>query len=281
MLSHVWFGSEDYVCILHREDSMKKYLKLWLVMTSRITQIAFASRFGVIFFTFGKIVRFVFFLFFLLLLVGKTKSIAGYTFWEVILLFLTFNMVDIISQFLFREVYRFRSYIVSGSFDYLLTKPVSPLLRSLFGGSDILDLITLFPLVGFLIYTITKLGTVTITGVLLYILLLANALIIMLAFHIFVLGLGVLVTEVDNAIWIFRELTALGRVPIAVYREPLSWVLTFIVPVGIMITFPVHAALGILSFQAIIVAFLISGILFFGSLRFWRYALKQYSSASS
>jgi len=250
-------------------------------MTSRITQIAFASRFGVIFFTLGKIIRFIFFLLFLVLLVEKTRSVAGYTLWEVILIFLTFNMVDIISQFLFREVYRFRSYIVSGSFDYLLTKPISPLLRSLFGGSDVLDLITLFPLIGFFIYTLSKLDGITILGVFLYVLLLTNALIIMLAFHIFVLGLGVLITEVDNAIWIFRELTALGRIPIAVYREPLSWVLTFIVPVGIMITFPVHAALGILSFQAIIVAFLISGILLLGSLYFWRYSLKQYASASS
>ncbi|GEM_PF-211955 len=281
MLSLVRSGNEDYGFIQHREDSMKKYLKLWFVMTSRITQIAFVSRFGVIFFTFGKIVRFLFFLFFLVFLVGKTKLVAGYTLWEVILFFLTFNMVDIISQFLFREVYRFRSYIVSGSFDYLLTKPISPLLRSLFGGSDILDLITLFPLIGFLIYTLSRLEAITIIGVFFYILLLTNALIIMLAFHIFVLGLGVLVTEVDNAIWIFRELTALGRIPIAVYREPLSWVLTFIIPVGIMITFPVHAALGVLSFQAIIVAFLISGALLFGSLRFWRYALRHYTSASS
>ncbi|MBI4080898.1 MAG: ABC-2 family transporter protein [Candidatus Levybacteria bacterium] len=260
---------------------MKKYISLWLTMTSRITQIAFASRFGVVFFTLGKVIRFLFFLIFLVLIVSKTKSLAGYTLWQVILFFVTFNIIDIVTQFFLREVYRFRSYIVSGSFDYMLTKPLSPLFRSLFGGSDILDLITLVPLLGFLFYVLNQIGGITIAGVVLYVLLLINAFVIALAFHIFVLGLGVIITEVDNAIWIYREMTALGRVPIAVYREPISWILTFILPVAAMITFPVQAVLGILSWTGVLLAFVFSGIFLLASLRFWRYALRQYSSASS
>lgn len=260
---------------------MKKYLFLWFKVTTQLTQIAFASRLGVVLFTFGKIIRFVLFLVFLLLLVSRTKSLAGYGLWQVMMFFLTFNFIDIISQFLWRDVYRFRSYIVSGNFDMILTKPISPLLRSLFGGSDILDLITLFPLTGFMIYAVGHLGQVTITQIVLYIILVLNGLIIAMSLHILVLALGVVTTEVDNAIWLFRELTQLGRMPLRIYPRPVSLVFTFILPVAALITIPTEALLGVLSLQGVIIAFVFSSGFLWLSLRAWRGALKQYASASS
>ncbi len=260
---------------------MRKYFKLWFTVTGRTTQIAFASRLGVVLFTFGKVIRFLFFLIFLFLLTSKTKSIAGYTTWEIILFFVTFNFIDMIAQFLWRDVYRFRSYIVSGNFDLLLSKPISPLLRSLFGGSDILDLITLIPLVGFLFYVVQQIGNVTIFNSVLYFLLVINALIIALSLHIFVLALGVISTEVDNAIWMIREITQLGRIPVNIYPKPVSLVFTYVLPVAAMITFPSQALIGILSWQGVVVSFLFSSILLFLSLRSWNFALREYASASS
>ena len=136
-----WFGKKDLRCTLHM--GIKKYFWLWWSFTSITTQIAFQSRFGAIIFLIGKLLRFAFFLFFLILLVSKTKTIAGYSLWQVIFFFATFNLIDAIPQFLWREVYRFRTYVVRGFFDYIITKPISPLFRSLFGGSDILDLFIL------------------------------------------------------------------------------------------------------------------------------------------
>src|SRR3989338_6451947 len=103
---------------------MKKYFTLWLITTGRATQVALASRLGAVLFTLGKILRFLFFLVFLILLVGRTQSLGGYSLWQVIFVFLTFNVVDILAQFFLREVYRFRTQIISGSFDYVLTKPM-------------------------------------------------------------------------------------------------------------------------------------------------------------
>jgi len=260
---------------------MKKYFLLWLKVTIQITQVAFASRIGVVLFTFGKIIRFVFFLVFLFLITSRTNSLAGYTVWQVILFFLTFNVIDIIAQFLWRDVYRFRSYIVSGNFDMILTKPISPLFRSLFGGSDILDLLTLFPLIGFLIYVTFQIGGVGFFDVLLYILLVINGLLISLAFHIFVLALGIVTTEVDNAIWMVREITQLGRFPIRIYPKAITFAFTYVVPVAAMIYFPTQALLGILSVQGIIISVLFSIGFLLLSLYSWRGALRKYASASS
>lgn len=260
---------------------MKKYLKLWITMTSQITQVSIASRLGVVLFTLGKIIRFVFFLVFLFLLTSKTKTIAGYSVWQIILFFVTFNLVDIIAQFLWRDVYRFRSYIISGNFDLLLTKPISPLLRSLFGGSDFLDAITLVPLLGYLLYVISQIGGVTFLNVLLYFLLVLNALLIALALHIFVLALGIVSTEVDNAIWMVREITQLGRIPVNIYPKAVSFAFTYILPVAAMISFPAQALIGLLSWQGVVISMLFSGILLTLSLYSWKSALKHYASASS
>jgi len=268
------------VCILHKDDDMK-YISLWIRVTLQTTQVALASRLGVTLFTVGKLLRFVFFMVFLSLITSKTKTLGGYTIWEVILFFLTFNLIDIIAQFLWREVYRFRSYIVSGSFDMVLTKPISPLLRILFGGSDVLDLLTLVPLLLFMGYVSTQINEITVLNIFLYILLVINGLVIAMSFHIFVLALGVVTTEVDNAIWIFREITQLGRFPLNIYPKAVTFLFTFLLPIAAMISIPTQALLGILTVRGVIICICLSGIFLSLSLLSWREALKRYASASS
>jgi len=250
-------------------------------MTRIASQIAFVSRFGAVIFIFGKILRFAFFLLFLLLLISKTKAIVGYEIWQVIFFFATFNLVDTLVQFFLREVYRFRSYVVSGDFDYFLIKPISPLFRSLFGGSDVLDIPMLLISVGFVIMSIFIIGDISLSGVLVYLLLILNAFLIAFIFHIFILVVGILTTEVDNTLWLYRDITQMGRLPIDIYKEPIRGVLTFILPVGIMMTFPPKSLMGLLSIQSIMIALLVSAVLLYVSLKCWKFALRHYTSAGS
>ncbi|MEK7534051.1 MAG: ABC-2 family transporter protein [Patescibacteria group bacterium] len=250
-------------------------------MTRIASQIAFVSRFGAIIFILGKILRFAFFLLFLLLLISKTKVIVGYEIWQVILFFATFNLIDTVVQFFLREVYRFRSYVVSGDFDYFLIKPISPLFRSLFGGSDVLDISMLLISVGFVIMSIFKIGDISLSGVLVYLLLILNAFLIALTFHIFILVVGILTTEVDNTLWLYRDITQMGRLPIDIYKEPIRGILTFILPVGIMMTFPPKSLMGLLSIQSVMIALVVSTVLLYVSLKCWKFAISRYASASS
>ncbi len=245
------------------------------------SQVSLASRFGAAIFIFGKIIRFLFFFIFLLLLGTKTKLIVGYTLWQIIIFFLTFNLVDTLAQLLLREVYRFRSYVVTGDFGYFLTKPLSPLFRSLFGGTDVLDISMLILSVGALIFAVEKIGNVSFFNILIYIILIINAFIIALSFHILVLSIGIMTTEVDSMIMLYRDLTQMGRVPIDFYTQPIRGILTFAVPVGIMMTVPAKALLGLLSWGLIPIAILISATLLFVTIKFWSFALRGYTSASS
>lgn len=260
---------------------MRKYFRVWWLLSVNSFQTFFISRIGAILFLSGKILRTVFFLFFIVLLFSRTDIMSGYNLFQILLFYMTFNFIDSFTQMLFREVYRFRQYIISGNFDMMLVKPINVLFRSLFGWTDILDFVTLGPLIliiGFLLY---KIPGISFWSVLAYLLLITNSMIIAAAFHIFVLGLAVLTTEIDHAIMIYRDVVSMGKIPVDIYSQPVRSLITFVIPVGIMMTFPVKALLGLLTFPFIVFSVSMSLSLFAVSIYFWNYTLKKYTSASS
>lgn len=260
---------------------LKRYIRIWWMLTMSSFMISLLSRFNAGVFFAGKFLRFLFFLIFLLTVFTRTQSLAGYTGNQMIFFYLSFNLVDTVTQLLFREVYRFRPLIVSGDFDFALVKPMSPLIRVLVGGADSLDL-GMLPLYIFsVVFMGGKLGVIPGGNIVLFVLLLGNGLIISTGFHILVLALGILATEVDHVIMIFRDVVSMGRIPTDLYHEPLRSVLTFVLPVGIMMTFPAKALMGLLSPWAILSSFVLGVLFFVLCLKAWHYALSQYSSASS
>lgn len=257
-----------------------RYIQIWVLMSRNAFLGVLTQRLSFAIFLFGKIVRFALYLGFLYFLVKGTNTLAGYSVNQTIFFFLTFSVIDVLAQFLFREVYRFRNLVVSGSFDLVLAKPVNALFRVLLGGADVIDLVTIPPLFVVTWYVGSQLNPSFLDNTF-YILLLINGLLISTAFHIAVLALGIITLEVDHAIMIYRDLVALGRLPIDIYKEPLRSALTFLIPVGIMISLPAKALMGLVSVSGVLLSFLLASLFMFISLKFWSYALKQYTSASS
>jgi len=267
--------------IRYQRLDFKKYFRVWVKLTGYSFMTTLTSRFSFIMFLLGKILRFAFFFIFLILIISRTKVLVGYNLYQAAFFVLTYNLIDTGVQLLFREVYRFRPQVVSGNFDLILVKPFSPLFRVLAGGADVIDLFMLIPFSLGIIYLVDKIGSFTFLNFTFYILLLVNAFLIATAIHIAVLALGVLTTEIDNTIMLYRDITRMGMVPIDIYRQPLRGFLTFVLPVGIMMTFPAKALMGLLSWQAILASFLIGGFLLWWSFKFWNFSLRRYSSASS
>lgn len=229
----------------------------------------------------GKLIRLLFILIFLIYLFSHTKTLAGYNLYQTLLFFMTFNLVDVLAQFFFRGIYVTRSLVREGYFDTVLVKPINPLFRLASHTIDFLDLLFLLPVVAVLAFVITKLGPITPIGILLYIFLCFVGFIIAMAIHIVIASLAVKTQEIDNEIWIYRDLMTMGRFPIDIYSAPIQFILTFVVPVAVMISIPSKALIGNLSFEWIFISVAIASIFFCFSLLFWRYSLKQYSSISN
>lgn len=255
-----------------------KNVKIFFLLAKYSLKTTFQSPLGIILFTIGKLIRFSMFFLFVYYLISNTKLLAGYSLTQTIIFYLTYNIIDSLAQLLFREVYRFRPLVISGELDSILLKPYHPFLRILVGGVDILDLIISFIYMLLAGYFIIQIPQVTIIQIVLYIALIFNALIIATGFHIAVLALGILSTEVDHTIMIYRDITKMGTFPIDIYQQPIRFLLTFIIPIGIMLTMPVKGLLGILNTELYLLSFLIATAILSASLLFWNYALRCYQS---
>ncbi len=261
---------------------MKKYLKVWFQLAHISFAEQLATRFSSILFLIGKVARFALFLIFLISLTARSGGLAGYTPDQLIIFFLVFNLADILTQLFFRGVYFFRQKVVSGEFDFYLVKPMNPLFRIMAGYTDFLDLITLFALAVYA-FAFFKTSSLVITpqNAVLFIIMLILSFLIALAIHIIVVSIGIITTEVDHTIMIYRDLTQMGRIPIDVYAQPVRIALTYVIPIAIILTVPAQALLGLLSPFTIASSLFFVLCFLFLALRFFRHALSQYSSASS
>ncbi len=229
----------------------------------------------------SKLLRYGLFLVFLFLLMNGVKNLGGYTREQIIIFYLIFNIIDTLGQLLFREVYYFRPLVISGNFDMVLTKPFNPLIRVLLGGPDLMDTGVFVILIGMLVYTLSNFVRLDSFLIFYFVLMIINSLLITAAFHISVLAIGILTLSVDHLVMIYRDLSSLMRIPVDLFTQPLRSFITFVIPLGIMFTFPAKVLLGLLSWQLVLVSFAfgLGGLLL--SIRFWNYALKHYQSAGS
>ncbi len=228
----------------------------------------------------GKLIRYFFYFLFLYFLTNQTQGFLGYTKDQILFFAVSYLFVDVAGQFFFRNVYTFRQLVISGDLDLILSKPTNSLFRVLMGGPDLLDLITIPPIIFLIFYFGTPVFS-NFANVFYYSALLLNGLIISAAFHIFVLAFGVITLEVDNLVMIYRDILSMGRFPIDIYKEPIKSLLLVFVPIGIMTTVPAKAMIGLVSPVGVLSALIFGVSLFTLSTKFWQLALKKYTSASS
>lgn len=261
---------------------LNTYITVWKMFALNSFQETFVNRGSNILFMSGKIIRLFMSLLFLFLIKENITTFAGYTVDEMIVFFLTYQFIDLVTQIFYRGVYLFSNQVKSGDLDFLLAKPINPLFRALTGKPDINDAIFLIPSVGISLYILSTLDiAITAQSAFMYGILLINSFVIATALHILVLVVGILTTEVDGIIWIYRDLNSLGRFPVSIYIEPLRFALFFLVPIGMMITIPTEVLLGLTPTYTIMTATTIGAGSFIVSLKLWSWSLKKYASASS
>lgn len=261
---------------------LKRYYRIWreLVLNSFRTQMS--TSFASAGYLTGKLLRIGFFLIYLLAIFKNVPSLKGYGVAEVVLFFMTFNLVDVIGQFLFRGLYGVKYLIEEGDFDKILTQPAHALFRISSMNVDLLDLLTLPIVIGITAWAITKL-TVPVTGLQLvfYGLLLLNALVITYAFHVFIGAMSVKTQELEGAMWVYRDVMTLGRFPVSIYSDAIRWAFVTVIPIAVMISFPAQALLGLLSWKGVLYSVFVAVLFHITAQAIWRHALRNYTSISS
>ena len=165
-------------------------------------------------FIFGKLFRLASALLLVYVVVGKAKLIAGYSLNEAVFLLMLFNLTGTISQLFLRGVYMFRQKVVDGTFDFYLLNPLSELFYSLFSFTDPLDIIVTTPYIIFVFWAWVQAGyAITLASVIALLAIIILSTLMVTAWHIVIIAVGVKYLEVDNTI-MYRDLERMGAFPL-------------------------------------------------------------------
>ena len=210
-------------------------------------------------------------------------TLGGWSFNEVLLVVGLFDVfAGIMELILVPNVRQVVDHIQKGTLDFVLLKPAdSQFLATTTACSPlrVLDIVLGF---GFIAAGLYRLGRVpTVSEFLTFSLMLPTGFVIIYSMWLLLTTLAFWWVRVDNFTELFYSFYEAGRFPISVYTGWVRFVLTFVVPIAFLTTFPAATLLGRLSLGYVAGAMFMAAGLLYASNRFWKYAIRFYSSASS
>ncbi len=171
--------------------------------------------------------------------------------------------------------------IWQGHFDFTLLRPVNAQFLASFRHWRLLTCLDLLLGIGVLLFAIFPLlHTLTPFHVVSFLVTLCTSVVVLYAILITFASLifwspGFLFT------WVFDSLFQIARYPIGLYPNWLQFILTWLIPIGIMTTVPAQAISGHLSPPVLIGSSIASFVLLIASSLLFQLGLRRYSSASS
>lgn len=214
---------------------------------------------------------------------SQTETLGGWTPPELTaLLGVYFVVLGGIHLAVAPSLQKFMEDIVSGNFDYVLTKPAdAQLLASL---SEVriwrlADVLLGAGAIGFALYQQAE-GVGLREAGFFAVALVAGG-IIVYSFWIVLATLAFWFVRVENILQIFWSMYTAGRWPVRIYPNWLEWTLTIVVPVAFAVTVPAEAISGRLEPRILTFALVFAALLFAFSRWFWRLGIRHYAGASS
>lgn len=213
----------------------------------------------------------------------RRELVGGWSFGESLLVLGFFMLLkSLIEGAVNPSLLKVTEMIRKGTLDFVLLKPADAqflVSTTKFDPSAISGLVGSAALFGWGFRTLGH-GP-SMTGVLLSLLLLASAVALLYSLWILVIGAAFHVVKVDNLAYLFTSIFDAARWPVSVFKGALGFFFTFVIPLGLMTTWPASALLGRLELPMALAGLGLSLGLSFGARRIWLSALAQYTSASS
>ena len=210
-------------------------------------------------------------------------KMGGWTFPEVLMvvgLFTFFN--GIMESFLRPNVGAVIEQIRDGTFDFVLTKPVNSQFIASLRNIVVWRLVDVVIGIAVIVYALGQLHvTPTPTQIGFFIVMLASGTAIVYSMWLVMVSFAFWFVKIDNITELFYAFYEAGRYPVTIYRGTVRVLLTFVVPIAFITTFPASALLGRIDPTTTIIGFAFAIGSFIVSNRFWHFAVRYYSSASS
>jgi ABC-2 type transport system permease protein len=210
-------------------------------------------------------------------------EIGGWTFEQSLVVLAFFVMQKaLLEGFVAPNLMQIVDHVRQGTLDYVLLRPADAqflLSFSRFAFPKLIDFTGGVLLFGYALYATGHVPTVT--QALACLALLLAGTVILYAIFTLVVSTAFWLVRVDNLAFVLDAIFDAGQFPVTVFRGTARVVLTFVIPVGLMTTYPAMALLGTLSAQGMLVAFAIALVFFALARAVFMLAISKYASASS
>jgi ABC-2 type transport system permease protein len=169
-----------------------------------------------------------------------------------------------------------------GTFDFVLLKPADAQFLVSTTKFDVFRIVDVAAGVGLGTLAFVQMGRApSVWGVLGALVMLLAATVVLYSIWILVISAAFWVVKVDNLAYLFSSIFDFARWPVTVFKGFWRILFTFIIPIGIMTTYPAEALLGTLT-PGLFLGALVGAVLFSTLARIvWIRALGHYTSASS
>lgn len=212
----------------------------------------------------------------------QTQTLAGWRQGDAFVLLGTFQVMGaLLNTFISPNVSWFSDQVKDGKLDSLLLQPLPSIFQASLGSCSPLGLVQ-----GVLGCIVIALGLgsasihLTLIGLVAWLLLLICGIVIMWAFRVLIACIafwapGVELDVIYHAVWQF------GRYPVSIYHQPLRLLLTYILPVAFIATFPAQALTRGIDPLLVALGILLSTLAGGLVLTVWQAGLRRYTSATS
>jgi ABC-2 type transport system permease protein len=211
-----------------------------------------------------------------------TDGLGGWSFHQALALYGVYLFLEEFCWgFLTPNIGAVPDLIRKGDLDFLLMKPVNSLLQVSIRHFKVTGLFSYLLAGGVTLYAMSAMDTLDIANVLALVLFLLCAMLIVYAIWALLHTLAFWLVKVENISQIFFAVFEVARFPVGAFPGVLRVFFTVVVPVAFMTTVPASAAAGTLDWRFAVAAPLIALGGLWLSHRFWQFALRHYTSASS
>ncbi len=212
-----------------------------------------------------------------------TNNIGGWDFNEVLVITGLFTLMGGIIQALLQpNVSKIIEMVRLGTLDFVLTKPVNSLFLASLRYSQPFSAVDVLSGSAIVVVALSRMGYIPDgLAVLEFVVMFAMSVLIVYSIWMVMATLSFWFVKVGNLSELFNTVWDTARFPVSTFNGVLRIVLTVVIPIAFITTFPAQAVLGRMDEATLGGAMAMGAILFGFSVWFWRYAVRSYSSASS
>jgi len=216
----------------------------------------------------------------LLVVFGIRKQIAGWDVNEALLVTAWFTLLKaLLEGIMTPSLVATVEQIRRGTFDFVLVKPVDAQLWASIGKVETASASDLLVSIGIGVVALARLHHVpTLVQCLAAALVTLAGVAILYSLNVLALCVAFFVARVDNLAYLLAAIFDAARWPAGIFRGGMRIFFTFVLPLGLMTTYPPLAILGRLSPSAMAMAFAVAALALVISRLVWIRALASYRS---